>query len=57
MPRYEIIAKWELGTDQSLDEVIKEFDSAVISLKTESDEWLDEEVISLEVKELDNVGI
>jgi hypothetical protein len=52
MPRYEITAKWELGTDQNLDEVMKEFDSAIVSLKTESDEWLNEEVISLEVREL-----
>ena len=54
MPRYEITAKWELGTDQTLEEVVKEFDSAVISLKTDTDEWLNEEIISLKVKELPN---
>jgi len=55
MPRYEITVKWELGTDQNLDEVVEEFNSAVISLKTESDEWLNEEIVSLKVKELPNV--
>lgn len=54
MPRYEITVKWELGTDQNLDEVVEEFNSAVISLKTENDEWLNEEIISLKVKELSN---
>ena len=52
MARYVIKVTFELGTDQTLDEVMEEFKSAVVSLKTDSDEWLNEEVVSLEVEEL-----